>query len=154
MSSYQTNVLLDKSSPEVCCCLRQSNIVCPSVSNVKDCEQHCKEDRHPPPSPVQSHLLWKTANSVRKPLHIISLPVSSTLKVIRWRDILQKNIAENKTHRSWDVLSHHLHKTVPTRRVAMLLLLLKMWPIYQCLNSLDGVASCVFPHVFCAPGPS
>jgi len=37
-SSYETNVLRDKSSPEGCCDLRQSNIVCPSALYLKDCE--------------------------------------------------------------------------------------------------------------------
>jgi len=37
-SSYETNVLRDKSSPEGCCDLRQSNIDCPSALYLKDCE--------------------------------------------------------------------------------------------------------------------
>jgi len=47
LSSYQTNVLCDKSSSEPCCCRRQSNIVCPSALYLKDCEYHCKEQTPP-----------------------------------------------------------------------------------------------------------
>jgi len=110
LNSYQTYFLRDKSSPEKRCGLRQSSIVCPSVSYLKDCNWYCKEQV--PPSPVQSHLLWKTATNVQvwrgKYPDLISLRCPPHTH------------EERTTHHAISCISHYLQSTPRIR-----------WQIFQ-----------------------